>query len=482
MTTKYGQNPPHGSESHQSKEGRHAPRILVVEDGIIMARDIERRLKTLGYSVAGIATSGEEAVRLSAQLRPDLILMDVNLRSPMDGIQAAEQIRSHTEIPVVYVTGYSDEATLQRARQTDPFGYVLKPFEERELRTTIEMALYRHALYLHLRESEQRYRAVSELTSDFAYALRVEKDGTPSTEWVTEAFARTTGLIPDVLPELSRHVHPDDAGIVKSRLAHLLAGKSAVTEYRVVTKEGAHLWFREHAQPLWDEGKSRVVRVMAAAQDITAQKHAEEHLLKGVRASEECDGDIRNHLRGMSSCVRLLLDAWGGAAKAREKGASAEDVLARMAEVLKMHELIYDGSPTRRVPLAKHLRVVVADMFRRHGVSRLTYSVEAPPMEADARTAVHVLLVLQEVVMNLLRHSFPEGRRGHLSVHLGAGTKGKLELKIADNGVGMGREFDYRKSKLPGLRFAAGLCKEIKGQLTYSHTGGTVSTLVFPGE
>ncbi|MDZ7385371.1 MAG: response regulator, partial [candidate division KSB1 bacterium] len=130
-------------------------RILVVEDIAITAMDIKRRLQTLGYQVVGIAASGEDAIAKAQRERPDLVLMDIKLKGEMDGVQAAEEIRRHLDIPVVYLTAYSDETTLQRAKITQPFGYVLKPFEERELHTAVEMALYRHTLERRLRESEQ---------------------------------------------------------------------------------------------------------------------------------------------------------------------------------------------------------------------------------------------------------------------------------------------------------------------------------------
>ena len=107
--------------------------ILVVEDEGIVARDIQHRLKHLGYLVPATASSGEEAVQCAAELRPDLVLMDIVLAGEMDGIQAAEEIRVRYDIPVIYLTAYADEITLQRAKITGPLGYILKPYKEREL-------------------------------------------------------------------------------------------------------------------------------------------------------------------------------------------------------------------------------------------------------------------------------------------------------------------------------------------------------------
>lgn len=117
--------------------------ILIVEDESIVALDLEARLVRMGYQVVGIAFSGEEAIRLAAQNRPTLVLMDIRLRGGMDGVETAAQIRARYGIPVAYLTAYADEPTLQRAKVTEPLGYLVKPFEERDLRSTIEMALYR---------------------------------------------------------------------------------------------------------------------------------------------------------------------------------------------------------------------------------------------------------------------------------------------------------------------------------------------------
>jgi CheY-like chemotaxis protein len=209
--------------------GNPPPRILIVEDGLIMARDIERRLQSLGYVVAGLAQSGDEAVHAVTNLKPDLILMDVNLRGPLDGIQAAAKIHAMVDVPVVYVTAYSDEATLTRARETEPFDYVLKPFDEKELRTTIEMSLYRHELYRRMRESEQRYRMVADQSTLFSYAFRVPTDGTLRLEWVTDGFGRMTGLPSDTIAHLEDHVHPEDA-VMRIRCKAMAAGKEVVPE------------------------------------------------------------------------------------------------------------------------------------------------------------------------------------------------------------------------------------------------------------
>lgn len=120
------------------------PRIVVVEDEQIVSKDIQIQLKRFGYEIAGAAASGEDAVGLVEHTKPDLVMMDVMLKGDMMGTEAADIIRSEYDIPVVYLTAYADSSTLNQAKITEPYGYVLKPFDERDLKTTIEMALYKH--------------------------------------------------------------------------------------------------------------------------------------------------------------------------------------------------------------------------------------------------------------------------------------------------------------------------------------------------
>jgi PAS domain S-box-containing protein/putative nucleotidyltransferase with HDIG domain len=130
-------------------------RILIVEDEGVVALDIKNRLGYLGYDAVASVRSGEEAVAAAGALAPDLALMDIRLEGAMDGVDAALEIKRRFDIPIVYITGNADEATLKRAQVAGPFGYILKPFEDRELHITIQMALYKHALESRLVERER---------------------------------------------------------------------------------------------------------------------------------------------------------------------------------------------------------------------------------------------------------------------------------------------------------------------------------------
>lgn len=143
--------------------------ILLVEDENLIALDLTHRLTNLGYRVVGWVPSGEEAIVLAAQLSPDLVLMDIKLKGRIDGIEAAEQIKAQLDIPIIYLTAFVDKATIQRAKITVPFGYLVKPVDERELSTIIEMALHKHQLEQQLNQYRHHLEElVTERTAELA--------------------------------------------------------------------------------------------------------------------------------------------------------------------------------------------------------------------------------------------------------------------------------------------------------------------------
>ncbi|MBI1868382.1 MAG: response regulator [Methylocystis sp.] len=148
------------------------PGILIVDDEVIIARELEIRLSKLGYDVRGIACSGEEAIRLAGETQPNLVLMDIVLKGGMDGIEAAAEIRKRWALPILYLSAYADAATVRRARIAQPFGYLVKPFSESELRANIEMALYKA-------EAESKLRSVEKW---FAASMQCVADGVIATD------------------------------------------------------------------------------------------------------------------------------------------------------------------------------------------------------------------------------------------------------------------------------------------------------------
>jgi two-component system, cell cycle sensor histidine kinase and response regulator CckA len=168
------------------------PNILVVEDERIVAKDLQNILAQQGYAVTGLAASSDEAIRSASQVCPDLVLMDIRIKGDLDGIQTAEILRQRFGVPVVYLTAHADSDTLARAKATEPYGYVVKPFSDRDIRTAVEVALYKHAMDMRHVERERFLSTTLDAMGDAVITC----DGDERITFMNPAAAALTGWMP----------------------------------------------------------------------------------------------------------------------------------------------------------------------------------------------------------------------------------------------------------------------------------------------
>lgn len=252
-------------------------RILVVEDESVVALDIQDRLQALEYHVVGRAATGEQAIHLALEHLPDLILMDIKLKGEMDGVEAAERIRALADIPVVFLTAFADAQTLQRAQPIEPFGYILKPFEERDLFAQIEIALYKHKMERALRESQERYELAVQGSKDgiWDWDLRSGKI------YLSPRWKGMLGYldfeIGDDPQEWFGRVHPQDLGRLQAEIANHIQGQSAHVELecRLKHRNGDWMWVLIRGLGVRDTS-GRAYRLSGSLTDITPLKMAEE--------------------------------------------------------------------------------------------------------------------------------------------------------------------------------------------------------------
>lgn len=253
-------------------------RILIVEDEALISLDVREILISIGYEVPAIVTTGEEAVERIDEIASDLILMDIILAGEMDGIDAAQSIRERRDIPVVYLTSNADITTVKRARATDPYGYVLKPVEIRNLFSTIDTALSRHRLETRLRESEERYRTIYEHAIEGVYQT------TPEGRYlsVNPAFAAMFGYdSPEEMIGMVRDIHtqvyvnPED----RERFKALMSTHGIVTgfEAQVKKKNGAPFWIAINGRVVRG-GDGTILYYEGTNVDITRRREAEHSL------------------------------------------------------------------------------------------------------------------------------------------------------------------------------------------------------------
>lgn len=266
---------------------REGARILVVEDEVVIARDIQATLRGLGYQVPAIVASGAEALNAVAAHPPDLVLMDVFLQGDVDGIEAAARIRKAYGTPVIYLTSFSDEATIARAKPTGAYGYLLKPFNDRDLRTAIEVALERRSLEHAVYRSEQVYRAIVQNMPNGAIFL-VDRD--------LRYVAADGPAVPDLL---RRAKVKDPIGRRVQEVVGDVHAESVLGVYRAALRgESRHLeieregrFFEVSAVPIF-EGES-VSHALLFLYDVTARKTEFAELERARAALEEQAAALR---------------------------------------------------------------------------------------------------------------------------------------------------------------------------------------------
>ncbi|MCC5629300.1 PAS domain S-box protein [Nostoc sphaeroides CHAB 2801] len=264
-------------------------KILVVEDEAIVGKDLQYRLIKFGYTVPVIASSGEEAINKAIEISPDLVLMDIKLKGSMDGIEAAEEIYKRLDIPVIYLTAYADEKTLERAKITEPFAYLIKPFKERELQTNIEITLIKHGLERQLKVNKKWLDALLKSISDGVIASDMQELITfmnPVAENLTgwkqeEACGRNSS-------EIFKIANAKTHNYIESPIIKVLQDGIIVSlseETILITKDGGEIPIDDSVAPIKDD-QDNITGAVLVFRDITERKRAIEARQKQIEQEQ----------------------------------------------------------------------------------------------------------------------------------------------------------------------------------------------------
>lgn len=245
--------------------------ILIVEDEKIIGLDLQRRLEKFGYRVAELTDSGEAAVEAAQKCRPDIVLMDIMLGGGIDGIDAAKTIRSRFNIPVIFLTAYADETTLSRAKEAEPFGYVLKPYKERELFTTIDIALYKHSMDKKLLRQERWFSAILQSAGDGIIAT----DRSGVIRFMNTVAEILTGRKEEECRELTLsevfNLHDDGTEMpleIPARQKDTAEGPLFFEKVHILNRRGAKIHIEGSLSEILDNDKNNLGQV-AAFRDVT---------------------------------------------------------------------------------------------------------------------------------------------------------------------------------------------------------------------
>ena len=254
-------------------------KVLVVEDEVNVASGIAMVLDKLGYDVSAIVKTGEEAIKQAREESPDAVLMDIMLSGQMDGIEAASIIKEELDIPVIFLTAHSEDQIIEMAKGVEPFGYIMKPFHEREIKASIEIGLYKKKMERRLQQSETKYRTIFESMEDGYY----EVDLAGNLTFVNEPLCRLRGSSKEELLGMNSREYMDLE--TAKRIYKIFNGiyrtgnPAKIMDYTIIRKDGS----RQHCESsvsMIKDSEGRPIGFRGIVRDVTERRRIEEELRK----------------------------------------------------------------------------------------------------------------------------------------------------------------------------------------------------------
>ncbi|MFW6131835.1 MAG: ATP-binding protein [Candidatus Aminicenantaceae bacterium] len=437
-------------------------KILIVEDENIVANDIKNSLINLGYEVVGISNSGRDSIKKAEKVLPDLVLMDIVLKGNMDGIATAKQIQKKLKIPIIYLTAYSDKNTFSRAKITKPFGYILKPFEERELHITIEMALYRHKMEKNIRiekEKAQKYLDIVGVLiiiigSDMKINL-INKKGCEILGYNNEKEIIGTNWFDIFVPEKIRSK-------LKQNFKKMLSGdidgyESSQTS--VLAKNGEEKFLSWDNVPLKDEN-GNINAILSSGVDITERIRAAEKIQKlneqlemrvkqRTHQLEEANKELEAFSYSISHDLQTPLRAIDGfsAALLEDHSDNLDRESKRLIHIIRnntkrmeqlIHNLLHFFQTGKQeinitsINMNNLVKNVIQEITNNIHDRKLQWNISSlPPAHGD-------LAMIRQVFLNLLANALKFTRTRKTAIIQIKGQEGKEQntYSVKDNGVG----------------------------------------------
>ncbi len=469
--------------------------VLIVEDVNIVARDIQSKLKRSGYAIAATVASGEEAIKKAAETQPNLVLMDIQLRGKMNGIEAARQIYTQFDVPVVYLTANADESTLEQAKVTGPFGYIIKPFSIAELRSTIEIALYKHQMERKLRKAQEDLESrVQERTAALSRTNEDLKKQISDRRYAEEELRKSEKRLRQIINLVPHHI------FVKNRNGNFLIANQAVADAygttieRLIGQNHAeiHKNAREVAEMIKDDleviesgeqkliperdftdkdGNRRILQVtkipysesdsndpavLGIAIDITDRKLAEAQLIDASKLAAigelaaSVAHEILNPINGLLNCAEMLIpefeegsDNWEFAELIKSEGERIVKTVRNLLNFSRQQEEEYRMN--RLCDIVSRSLALVGKQIQKYRIQlRIDVPEDLPAFQCRAGQ-------IQQVIMNLLLNScdalnerFPVGAPDKIlsvsATQLYHEGKPHLQLIVEDHGCGIAPE------------------------------------------
>ncbi|MCB0731650.1 MAG: response regulator [Ignavibacteriae bacterium] len=430
-------------------------RILIVEDEIIIAMEIADRLKAMGYEVIRIVSNGEMAVKTANEENPDLILMDIMIQGPIDGIETATKIHLTSDVPVIYLTANADESTLERAKISDAFGYLIKPFEEKELNTTIEMALYKHRMEAKLRESEERFKSLVENSSIGIFRFSTEG----MILHANPTFLSLLGY--KKLDEINGRKFDSFliGGVTKqNEIIKKINENNGINRYKVelLNKERNKILVSLSGNLI--QPKNEVQFYDGTIEDITLQQKYEEQLIKAKEKAEESDKLKTEFLAGMSHEIRTPINTIMSYLSLlnEELNEAPDSSYKEIFSAIQIGSLRLTRTIDSILNMAQFqagtfdvfkTKIDIVDEVIKSLYEEFKYTAKQRGLELKfENTSQNTSILgdkysLSQLFVNLIDNGLKYTREGSVKIKIYNNEEGVLSVDISDTGIGISQEF-----------------------------------------
>ena len=451
-------------------------KILLVEDESIEALDIKRTLESFGYEVPYVASSGEEALEKALEIMPDLILMDIILKGDSDGIETVTKIKN-LNIPVIYFNCSFGKSTIERAKLTEPYGYIIRPYDRTELKYAIEHAIYKNKIKKQLKESEENFRAIAENSID-SILIAVEKG---KHVYVNPKAVELTGYSKEEL--LNTHIediaHPDEIVNLKERYDLRMAGKNILATYetRIVRKDNEIVPIEiSAAKTIWKDQPA----VMVQVRDITRRKKIEREIKTSLEEKEMLLKEIHHRVKNNLMIISSLLNLQSSYIKDKTSQDIFKESQNRARSMALIHERLYQSTDLKSIDFGEYITSLATELFNTYeaNLGLIKLKINAEDIFLDINTAIPLGLIVNELITNSITHAFPEGKIGEINVDFHP-LDAHYEFIVKDNGIGFPEDMDFENTDSFGLKIINSLTNQIDGNIELNRNNGTEFKITF---
>ncbi|HOI40778.1 MAG TPA: histidine kinase dimerization/phosphoacceptor domain -containing protein [Methanobacterium sp.] len=450
--------------------------ILIVEDESVEAMNLKNSLQIMGYDVLGVASRGAEAIEKAKKLKPDLILMDVILQGDMDGIEAAKHIKK-LKIPIIYLTALPDDDTVNRALLSEPYGYIIKPYDNRKLKISIEVALYKDRMQKRLKKTqEDYYQTIFENTG--TATVIIEEDKTLSL--VNTEFANLTGYSKEEIEhnmKWTKFFAPEDIPIMEDYHYLRRVNPESVPrnyESRLLTRNNDIKNVYMTVAMIPGTKKS-----MASIFDISERKNAENSLKESLKQKEILLREIHHRVKNNLQIISSLLSLQRLQLEDTETADILNECQGRVRTMAMIHENLYQSKDISNIDFEIYLNKMLSAIIRSYRVAnsiKLKTKVEGVDMGIE--TAMPCGLIINELSTNSIKHAFPNRDQGNILVELEC-LDDSYVLTYADDGIGLPENISSVNSKKLGLLVVETLVNQLNGEMEIDRSNGTKFIIKF---